>query len=68
MSEYISRELALGVVSQVRVMGMPHVSGADVDDAPSARVAGIGEPCSDLLDRALVGWERFLDTCGVADE
>ncbi|MBP2038905.1 hypothetical protein J2Z77_004718 [Streptomyces avidinii] len=57
------------MVSQVRVMGMPHVSGIDADDALSARVAGIGEPSSDLLDRALVGWERFVATLrGVTDE
>ncbi|GGZ11010.1 hypothetical protein GCM10010343_41840 [Streptomyces avidinii] len=50
-------------------MGMPHVSGIDADDALSARVAGIGEPSSDLLDRALVGWERFVATLrGVTDE
>ncbi|MFD7789298.1 hypothetical protein ACFV4Q_40435 [Streptomyces nojiriensis] len=38
------------------------------EDGPSVRTAVIGEPSSDLLDRALVGWERFLDTYGVADE
>ncbi|MGY4390138.1 hypothetical protein ACVWXB_003437 [Streptomyces sp. TE12347] len=47
---------------------MTHVSGADADDALRVRAAGIGEPSSDLLDRALVGWERFLETYGVADE
>lgn len=47
---------------------MTHMSGADADDAPSVRVAGVGEPSSDLLDRALAGWERFLDTYGVTDE
>ncbi|MFD5415356.1 hypothetical protein [Streptomyces nojiriensis] len=47
---------------------MTQVSGNDADDAPPVRMAGIGEPSSDLLDRALVGWERFLDTYGVADE
>ncbi|MGW0367178.1 hypothetical protein [Streptomyces sp. NPDC002990] len=38
-------------------------------DAPSARVAAVVEPTADLLDRALVGWERFLGTFeGVFDE
>lgn len=35
---------------------------------PSVRTAVMDEPGTDLLDRALVGWERFLDTYGVADE
>ncbi|MFJ6051925.1 hypothetical protein [Streptomyces sp. NPDC092307] len=48
---------------------MPYVSGIDADDAPLVRAAGIGEPSSDLLERALVGWERFLVTLReVADE
>lgn len=48
---------------------MSHVSGIDADDAPLVRASGIGEPSSDLLDRALVGWERFLATLrGVTDE
>ncbi|WP_374775419.1 hypothetical protein OG756_23750 [Streptomyces sp. NBC_01310] len=37
-------------------------SGVDTEDASSERVAAIGEPSADLLDRALVGWERFLAT------
>ncbi|MCX5378068.1 hypothetical protein [Streptomyces sp. NBC_00091] len=32
------------------------------EDAPSMRVNAVGEPSADLLDRALVGWERFLGT------
>ncbi|MFI7354598.1 hypothetical protein ACIBTP_11695 [Streptomyces avidinii] len=45
------------------------MSDVDADDVPSVRVAGIGEPSSDLLDRALVGWELFLATLrGVTDE
>lgn len=57
------------MASQVRVIGMSHVSGIDADDAPLVRASGIGEPSSDLLDRALVGWERFLATLrGVTDE
>ncbi|MFJ7588283.1 hypothetical protein ACIQZO_13045 [Streptomyces sp. NPDC097617] len=48
---------------------MPHVIGIDPDDAPLVGAAGIGEPSSDLLDRALVGWERFLATLhGETDE
>lgn len=38
-------------------------------DMPSVGVAALAEPSADLLDRALVGWERFLDTFeGVPDE
>ncbi|WP_326588479.1 hypothetical protein [Streptomyces sp. NBC_01294] len=37
-------------------------SRVDTEDASSGRVAAIGEPSADLLDRALVGWERFLAT------
>lgn len=37
-------------------------SEAGAEDTPSTRVVGAIEPTSDLLDRALVGWERFLDT------
>ncbi|MEU9376655.1 hypothetical protein AB0D94_23190 [Streptomyces sp. NPDC048255] len=45
------------------------VSGVDTEDVSSVRVAAIGEPSADLLDRALVGWERFLSTLqGVSDE
>ncbi|MFD8982472.1 hypothetical protein [Streptomyces sp. NPDC059564] len=38
------------------------VLGIDLGDTPSVRVAAVVEPAADLLDRALVGWERFLDT------
>ncbi|MCX5194940.1 hypothetical protein OOK31_13680 [Streptomyces sp. NBC_00249] len=34
----------------------------EIDYAPSSRVAAAVEPSADLLDRALAGWERFLDT------
>lgn len=45
------------------------VSSIDTEDVSSAGVAAIGEPSADLLDRALVGWERFLGTLqGVSDE
>ncbi|MCJ1678112.1 hypothetical protein MTF65_12300 [Streptomyces sp. APSN-46.1] len=41
----------------------------DTPDDPSARVAPVVEPSADLLDRALVGWERFLGTAlEVTDE
>ncbi|MFF3676797.1 hypothetical protein ACFYYS_22840 [Streptomyces sp. NPDC002120] len=44
------------------------VSSVDTEDIPSMRKV-IGEPSEDLLDRALVGWERFLDTLqGASDE
>ncbi|MFJ8212328.1 hypothetical protein [Streptomyces sp. NPDC096033] len=32
------------------------------DGAATHQVAAAIEPSSDLLDRAQVGWERFLDT------
>lgn len=38
----------------------PHVDG--FSSCKDEAVAVIGEPSSDLLDRALVGWERFLST------
>jgi hypothetical protein len=38
------------------------VLSIDLDDTPSVRVAAAVEPAADLLDRALAGWERFLDT------
>ncbi|MEU9084663.1 hypothetical protein [Streptomyces sp. NPDC048357] len=45
------------------------MSSVDTEDAPSRRAAAIGEPSEDLLDRALVGWERFLDSLqGASDE
>ncbi|MEU9159408.1 hypothetical protein AB0D29_03855 [Streptomyces sp. NPDC048424] len=45
------------------------VSSVDTEDIPWMRAAAIGEPSADLLDRALVGWERFLDTLqGASDE
>lgn len=38
-------------------------------DAPPAAVVAAVEPSTDLLDRALVGWERFLSTFeGASDE
>lgn len=38
------------------------VLGIDLGDTLAARAAAVTEPAADLLDRALVGWERFLDT------
>ncbi len=40
----------------------PHVDGFSSCKDEAGSVAVIGEPSSDLLDRALVGWERFLST------
>ncbi|MBT2478392.1 hypothetical protein [Streptomyces sp. ISL-94] len=41
----------------------------DTDDTSSLGVVAVVEPSSDLLDRAQVGWERFLDTFeGAPDE
>ncbi|MEV7524902.1 hypothetical protein [Streptomyces sp. NPDC091371] len=38
-------------------------------DTPPVGVAAAISPSADLLDRALVGWERFLDTFeGASDE
>ncbi|MFE3559941.1 hypothetical protein ACFXKW_34545 [Streptomyces sp. NPDC059193] len=34
----------------------------DTDDTPSAATSAVAGSGSDLLDRALVGWERFLVT------
>ncbi|MFD7259769.1 hypothetical protein [Streptomyces sp. NPDC059874] len=39
------------------------------EDARLVEVAAAVEPSADLLDRALVGWERFLSTFeGAPDE
>lgn len=39
------------------------------EDGPSVRTAVMDGPGTDLLDRALIGWERFLSTLqGVPDE
>lgn len=36
---------------------------------PSARATGVRDPTPELLDRALAGWERFLDSLeGASDE
>lgn len=40
----------------------PHVDGCSIYAKDAGSVAAIGEPSSDLLERALVGWERFLRT------
>ena len=38
-------------------------------DTDAKDVAALVEPSTELLDRALAGWERFLDTFeGVPDE
>ncbi|MCX5376859.1 hypothetical protein [Streptomyces sp. NBC_00091] len=34
----------------------------DSSDKPLPRVRAIDEPSAELLDRALVGWQRFLST------
>ncbi|MFD4243934.1 hypothetical protein ACFWP3_20370 [Streptomyces sp. NPDC058525] len=36
------------------------VRGIDIPDGPWPRPEAVPEPSQDLLDRALVGWERFL--------
>lgn len=36
----------------------------DTPDGPRPGLAAIPEPSQELLDRALVGWERFLRTTG----
>ncbi|MFD4740901.1 hypothetical protein ACFWNQ_26560 [Streptomyces virginiae] len=39
------------------------------EDGPSVRTAVMDGPGTDLLHRALIGWERFLSTLqGVPDE
>ncbi|WP_327384724.1 MULTISPECIES: hypothetical protein [unclassified Streptomyces] len=40
----------------------PHIDAFGVNTEDAVSVAARGEPSSDLLDRALVGWERFLST------
>ncbi|MEW2368867.1 hypothetical protein AB0940_05775 [Streptomyces sp. NPDC006656] len=54
-------------------MATPNVDrscGSDVSlgspDKPLPRVRAVDGPSVDLLDRALIGWERFLDTFEVA--
>ncbi|MGW1515269.1 hypothetical protein [Streptomyces sp. NPDC002287] len=54
-------------------MALPNADrrcGRDVSlgssDGPLSRVRAVDEPSVDLLGRALVGWERFLDTFEVA--
>ncbi|UQX02373.1 hypothetical protein [Streptomyces sp. RerS4] len=43
--------------------------GSETLHNPLARVATIGEPSTNLLDRAHAGWERFLETFeGPSDE
>ncbi|MFJ3883018.1 hypothetical protein ACIPW5_36920 [Streptomyces sp. NPDC090077] len=42
------------------------VLGIDTSDDPYQRLAPVPEPSLDLLDRARVGWERFLRTTGEA--
>lgn len=34
--------------------------GIDTADTPAMRVSAPVEPSADLLDRALVGWKRFV--------
>ncbi|MEU7603742.1 hypothetical protein AB0B78_18700 [Streptomyces sp. NPDC040724] len=45
------------------------VPNVDTEDIHSVKVAALVEPSAELLDRALVGWERFLGTLqGASDE
>ncbi|GAA3382660.1 hypothetical protein [Streptomyces racemochromogenes] len=45
------------------------VPSVDSWDEPSPRVRVTEQPSLELLDRALAGWERFLDTFeGAFDE
>lgn len=44
------------------------VPGIDRPDDPSVRESFLVEPSADLLDRAHVGWERFLDSCSEATD
>ncbi|MFD0377907.1 hypothetical protein [Streptomyces sp. NPDC127112] len=45
------------------------VPSTDSPTGPSGKAAFLVEPSADLLDRARIGWERFLDsTSEVADE
>lgn len=50
-------------------VGTSATETASTSDTPSDRVTAAVEPSADLLDRALVGWERFLGTFeGGSDE
>ncbi len=57
-------------------MATSNVDRSHGPEAPSgasgpslARVRAVGNPSAELLERALDGWERFLDTFeGVSDE
>lgn len=40
----------------------PAASESRPTDSDAVPSAGVVEPSADLLDRALVGWERFLST------
>ncbi|MBT2544068.1 hypothetical protein J7E99_26030 [Streptomyces sp. ISL-44] len=45
------------------------VLSIETEEPPFVRVAVVVGPGADLLDRALVGWERFLGTFdGASDE
>ncbi|MFD4245584.1 hypothetical protein ACFWP3_28930 [Streptomyces sp. NPDC058525] len=39
----------------------------DTPDDTLSGVRPVGEPSPELLDRALVGWERYLGTGGPSD-
>ncbi|MGE7389325.1 hypothetical protein ACQKM2_28020 [Streptomyces sp. NPDC004126] len=41
---------------------MPQAPVHSSGDSQSKAVAAVITPSADLLDRALAGWERFLDT------
>ncbi|MFF4330397.1 hypothetical protein ACFYZT_28305 [Streptomyces sp. NPDC001591] len=45
----------------------PEARSTDIRDNARARAGAIGEPSPELLDRALAGWERFLDGFEGAD-
>ncbi|WP_405424607.1 hypothetical protein [Streptomyces erythrochromogenes] len=40
----------------------PHINAFGVSTRDAILVTAVEQPSSDLLDRALVGWERFLST------
>ncbi|MFD4242860.1 hypothetical protein ACFWP3_14835 [Streptomyces sp. NPDC058525] len=44
-----------------------HVLGIDTPDGTHPVLLPVAEPSSELLDRALVGWERFLGSQGPCD-
>lgn len=54
---------------QIPVATTTSEASADTEEGRSVRAPVVAEPSGDLLDRALVGWERFLGTFeGASDE